>query len=308
LEKFMISRLIFSAALALLAAGGCFDGRSAAWGQAGVPGGCGPGVPCGPGSPAAAIASATYGYIGGCTLSNDIGTPNTVIDITKCVVSSDDGTTSMVLVAFTKTTGTWAVGSGNGCLDTGSVSASSWYALFVIERIDTGVVDEVCTKTSAGVTPSPTLPTNYTKKRYVGSFRTNGASNILAFTQRGDEFTWTYANQPQDVNVTNLGTTTTNFTLTIPLGIVVKAHMRAFVIQAASAVLVVLSSPDEGTMTVNSPVGQDSCGTGLGNVGQTCDLYINSNASGQIAATAASANFTFLAVTVGWVDLARHLN
>ncbi len=40
--RIMISRLIFSAALALLAAGGCFDGRSAAWGQAG----CGPGVPC----------------------------------------------------------------------------------------------------------------------------------------------------------------------------------------------------------------------------------------------------------------------
>src|SRR6185437_4291681 len=46
----------------------------------------------------------------------------------------------------------WAVGSGNGCLDTGNIAASTWYHVHLIKRTDTNVVDVL-------VSLSPTAPT-----------------------------------------------------------------------------------------------------------------------------------------------------
>jgi len=46
-----------------------------------------------------------------------------------------------VASAYTKTTSAWAVGSGNGGLDEGSIGASSCYHLYTIRRPDTGVTD-----------------------------------------------------------------------------------------------------------------------------------------------------------------------
>jgi hypothetical protein len=46
-----------------------------------------------------------------------------------------------VASAYTKTTGAWAVGSGNGGLDEGSIGASACYHLYTIRRPDTGVTD-----------------------------------------------------------------------------------------------------------------------------------------------------------------------
>ena len=43
--------------------------------------------------------------------------------------------------AYTKTTGSWAVGSGNGGLDTGTITNSTWYHVFLMQRPDTEVVD-----------------------------------------------------------------------------------------------------------------------------------------------------------------------
>jgi hypothetical protein len=132
-------------------------------------------------------------YLGGLTLSNDATTPNTVLDIAIGGASSDDNSALMVLAAtgFTKNcNAAWSVGSGNGALATGtSLAASTWYHVFLIERIDTLVVD-VLISTSA---TAPTLPTSYTKKRRIGSIKTDSSSHILGFTQLGDRFYW----QPQ---------------------------------------------------------------------------------------------------------------
>src|SRR6266851_926625 len=127
-------------------------------------------------------------YIAGFTLSNDGVTPNTVIDISAGTSMSDDQTTVMNSVAFTKNcNAAWVVGSGNGALDTGVVLvASTWYHVYQIKRTDTNVVDFLIS-TSAS---APTMPANYTKKRRIGSFKTDGSGNIIAFTQVGDRFRW----------------------------------------------------------------------------------------------------------------------
>ena len=72
----------------------------------------------------------------------------------------------------------WSVGSGNGGLDTGSVSASANYHVFLIQRSDTGVVDALFSLSAT----APTMPTNYDRKRRIGSI-VRSVGTILAFNQ-----------------------------------------------------------------------------------------------------------------------------
>src|SRR3990167_7022302 len=77
----------------------------------------------------------------GCTLSN--GGAGREVDISSCGAASDDATIAnrvfMTGSASTKRiTVAWAVGANQGCLDSGAVAASTWYHVFVIQRVDTG--------------------------------------------------------------------------------------------------------------------------------------------------------------------------
>jgi hypothetical protein len=87
--------------------------------------------------------SAAYlpNFLSGLTLANDAGTPNSLIDISAGVANSSDNSTLMASPAFTKSTAAWAVGTGNGALDTGAVGPSVFYHVYEIERPDTGNVD-----------------------------------------------------------------------------------------------------------------------------------------------------------------------
>jgi hypothetical protein len=163
------------------------------------------------------------GWLSGLTIANNATSPNTVIDTSAGVANADDSTTLMSLAAFSKNANAaWVVGSGNGCLDAGSsLAASTWYHVFVVARTDTGVVDQLCSTSAT----APTLPTNYTKKRRIGSFRTNASAQILGFTQDGDYFRWTAS--VLDVNATNPGTSAVTRTLTVPSGVNVQAIINA---------------------------------------------------------------------------------
>ena len=116
------------------------------------------------------------------------------IDITTGAAT--DSTNASVLVlssAITKQIdASWSVGTAAGGLDTGSVSTSTWYAIFLIKRSDTGVVDALFSTSFT----SPTMPTNYDYKRYIGAVLTDASANILAYKQIGDVFEleqWVYA-------------------------------------------------------------------------------------------------------------------
>src|SRR5581483_3995366 len=76
---------------------------------------------------------------------------------------------------------------GNGSLDTGSIANNTWYHAYLIERTDTGAVDVLVSLSAS----APTMPASYTKKRRIGSMKTNGSGQWTAFTQNGDEFLWT---------------------------------------------------------------------------------------------------------------------
>lgn len=128
-------------------------------------------------------------YLAGLGLANNGGDASNDIDIAPGAARSADDTGDLVLASsLTKRLDAlWAVGTAQGGLDTGAKAASTWYHIWAIKRLDTGVVDALFSLSAT----SPTMPTDYTLKRRNGSVRTDGALAIRAFTQVGDQFLWT---------------------------------------------------------------------------------------------------------------------
>lgn len=241
-------------------------------------------------------------YLGGLTLSNDNSTPNTVIDVAAGTATDDTNAISMLLPsAFTKTTGSWAVGSGNGCLDTGSVANSTWYHLFVIERTDSSLVDVLCSTSAT----TPTMPASYTVKRRAGSFKTDGSAHIITFTQVGSIFYWGTATL--DINISNLGTSAGLQTLNVPTGVKVTPLCRYTMSKDGN--VVILTSGDEtdvapsNTNPMSAAPGSDTIDTTIaaGVVNTTCPV-LTTNTSSQIRARSSAASTTLSIVTRGWID------
>lgn len=139
--------------------------------------------------------------------------------------SAADSTNAVMMnlaSAISKTTSAWAVGSGNGGIDTGSIANGTWYHFYQIMRPDTGVVD-VLFSTSAS---APTMPANYTLKRYIGSGQTNGSAQWILFFQDGDLFQWDVS--VNNVNTTNPGTSAILAAVQVPPGINATAIFSAF--------------------------------------------------------------------------------
>lgn len=98
------------------------------------------------------------------------------IDIAAGSCASDDGTTIITLSARTKKLdATWVVGTGEGGLDTGAVGNNTYF-IWAIYRPDTGVSDILFSLSSS----SPSMPSNYTKKKRIGAvIRVSGANDAL---------------------------------------------------------------------------------------------------------------------------------
>ena len=185
-------------------------------------------------------------YLAGLNLS----TPgsSTGFAVAAGVATSDDATTSMQLAAsLSKTTAAWAAGTGNGSFDgtrAAPSASSNWYHVHLIKRTDTGVVD-VLTSLSA---TAPTLPANYSKFRRIGSMKTNGSFQWIAFSQLGDTFLW---GTPVNDFATTTSTTAALKTLTVPTGVKVVPIISIF---QSSDTNLAISSPD----TADYPPGNNS--------------------------------------------------
>lgn len=198
--------------------------------------------------------------------------------------------------SISKTTSAWAVGSGNGALDTGTIANNTWYHVYLIKRTDTGVVD-VLISTSA---TSPTLPASYTLSRRIGAIRTNGSAQWIKFSQLGDEFLWDTG--LVDINGATTSGTAPLVTLTVPTGVKVQALLRAVYTSATVTASAFFSSPDES----DQAAGISGAGVGIGII-QAANGYagslqrVRTNTSGQIRHRAGGVG-TLYATTYGWVD------
>jgi hypothetical protein len=240
-------------------------------------------------------------YLGGLTLANNATTPATVLNIATGCATSDDNTTSMPLVAanFTKNcNAAWAVGSGNGALDSGSaLAANAWYHVFLITRTDTQVVDVLISTSLA----SPTLPTNYTKKRRIGSIATSASATIIPFSQFGDEFLW--VTPIANLNNASWSANTTVAELTsVPPGLKVIGIYQIYCAPSGLVVYPTLYAPDaSGNANNTVPPGNITVWVAAA-AGGAVELRIRTNTSQQIMFSAVAAGNGLYLITRGWID------
>lgn len=233
-------------------------------------------------------ASATFGIAAGRAVDS------TVIDL-------------MILAsAYTKTTAAWAVGTGNGSFDgTGAAptATAGSYHVHLIKRPDTGVVD-ILTSNSA---TAPTLPTNYTLFRRIGSMKTNGSFQWIAFIQDGDLFQWV-GGAVADVLATNPGTAAVTRTLSVPTGINVIAQLQVgfstsvLTSNPAGILISDLAVSDIAASTANATaLNYASSGTAA-NYYTAAQCRTNTSAQVRSRMQISDANIQININTVGWVD------
>lgn len=245
-------------------------------------------------------------YIADLTLST--AGSSTTFSVAAGVAADSTNADMMTLASsISKTTGAWAVGSGNGALDTGSIANNTWYHAYLIKRIDTQVVD-VLISTSA---TSPTLPTNYTIARRIGSMKTNGSGQWIKFIQDGDRFMWDApVSELTTSGSNNPGTSAITQTLTgMPPGVRNRA-LLSWALQANATtgpLALYVSDLSLSDQTPNGGLtwtGQVFVSPNSANfvLGSTCEVMTNT--SQQIRwriQVSASGSIVYLS-TLGWVD------
>lgn len=241
-------------------------------------------------------------YIGGLGLSNDPTTPNTIFDIANGTATDSTNTVVMPLsTAITKTTGSWVAGTGNGCLDTGSVGNNTWYNIFLIERTDFTSSDVLCSTSAL----NPSLPASYSYSRRIGSIKTDGSAHVIAFKQRGSTFYW--VTPTLDVNTSSLGTSQVLETLNVPLGVDAQPLCRYTMSKDGNSVILTSGDETDIAPTTANPIvaapGADTIDTTIaaGVVNTVCP-YLTTSSISQIGVRGSAASTTLSLVTRGWVD------
>lgn len=240
------------------------------------------------------IGAALRGQIFGLTLSNNA--TDAVNDIDIAVGEAASTETSPVLMVLSsvltkRLDAAWAVGSGNGGLDTGSITNAT-YHVWLIQRSDTGVVDALFSTSAT----SPTMPSGYDRKRRIGSIIRSGGT-ILAFTQRGDNFDFV-----SGVNNRNdtAALASTLITLTVPSGIVVAPKIAITQQQnAAGNSQTRVASAGESVFAGTSTAAAFE----IDSVFIEGGIFTNTSSQIQFAVTitGGSLNLNIL-VTKGWID------
>lgn len=236
------------------------------------------------------------GSIFGLTLSNDVGSPNLIIDIAAGMAVADDGLSIGILPAFTKSLAAFAVGRGNGGLDFSSlVVSNTWYYIFLIGNPIAQTVDVLISQSAT----APTLPVNFTKKRRIGAIKTDSFANIIPFSQNGDEFLWKFPTL--DMNGLALATTPTLYPFNVPIGIVVYALLFGSAGTSSSQTIVLFNSTAE--TQVNPPTHANMntvASTSLKSIGP---LRIRTDTNASIRGIAAAGSTAFINLsTYGWID------
>lgn len=241
-----------------------------------------------------------WGGLYGLTLSNNGSDATNDIDIAVGMAATDSTTDPRTMVlssALTKRLdAAWAVGSGNGGLDTGAI-ANTTYHIWLIQRSDTGVVDALFSTSAT----SPTMPANYDRKRRIGAILRESAAIVLF-------------DQDEDIFMRRASSTTRNntaaaasalLTFAVPLGIPVRPITSLnFVVSASVAATMALGSAASGAATftacsVNTGVGGQAAAFNqpppIFTTNTSAQLYF-----AQVNSVGTPAGSTVL--TLGWVD------
>ena len=115
-------------------------------------------------------------HIDGLLLSDNSALPNTDLDISAGSARSDDDTANIVLsTGLTKKMIAFVEGDNAGCLESAPAVADTDYDFYAIAK-DDGTADIFGTTKGT----SPTLPTDFTKQRFIGRRATDSSGNLIS--------------------------------------------------------------------------------------------------------------------------------
>jgi hypothetical protein len=235
------------------------------------------------------------GYINGLTLSTAGGSGT--MGIAAGLATDTTNAAAMTLAsAYTKTTAAWAVGTGNGGIDTGAIANTTWYHWWLIQRSDTGVVDVLFSLSPT----APTMPASYDRKRRLGAAITDGAAHWVKFVQTGNRFIWNVL--VRDVNLPAWGSTAAQtVALTVPTGVAVEAIVNFDFNYVSGAGQYLLVTSLNQTDTAPGAAAQSTFCSATNPVGfGTIQLTTDTAASIRFRMSVATALVE--AYTRGWVD------
>jgi hypothetical protein len=141
----------------------------------------------------------------------------------------------------------WAAGTGQGCLDTGSVQPNSTYHLHAIKNVSTAAVDIL----GSGSPSNPVMPSGWTSRRRIGAVMTDGDGYVRQFLQYGG---WFYhLDAVSDVVGLAIGQAK-SVQLTVPQGIKVIADMAMQPLGASATAILSVCDQDLGDAKTNDAV------------------------------------------------------
>ncbi|NNH46240.1 hypothetical protein HLI03_32145 [Rhizobium laguerreae] len=206
---------------------------------------------------AKADSSAVGSFIDGLTLSNNVGSPNTSIDFAAGSARSGSSFVSSAASFTKRVNGTWAVGSGNGGLDAGSVAANATYFAYALRKTTDGTFDVVLSTsaTIAGVTT--TLLTGYTIVKCIGVVLTDASSLIRQFVMYPRDF-YQWVMPIREATNVAISTTSALMAITVPNGVKAEAKIRLMFSSSATTNSALVHDPAKGTLLAG---GNDSGGS-----------------------------------------------
>jgi hypothetical protein len=246
-----------------------------------------------------ASAPVVRGYIDGYNTSNN-GAASQSIAITagQC----DDSTHAVWLstaATFYKTIGsTWAVGAGTsgspkGGLDTGTVTSSTWYHIFVIGGSGQPT-DLIFSK--ANPATGPTLPSGYTTFRRIASVLYSGSA-FTSYTQVQEYFAWP-STKLEANGLTGTGAVQNVSLANTPPAVSCLADLRFGVFVSGST----------SNLSATSPYGTPSSASGNfllagpSNLEGVCMALIMTNTTSNVSFITGTNATTYWIGTVGYYD------
>lgn len=225
-------------------------------------------------------------FISGLTYANNAGDATNDIDIAAGEAVDSTNVRLLQLSAITKQSDVaWAVGTGLGGLDTGAVGNSDYY-IWLITRVDTGVVDVLFSLSST----APTMPANYTLKRLIGWFKRVGgtivALKISEIEGGGIELNWDAPTT--DASLTNTLTTSRRTdAVKVPLNFSVVANLTVIPYDAATVGYARIMCPDETDAGVSA--GNGNINFTSTTIQSSYQVKVRTSATGMVASRASVA-------------------
>mgnify|MGYP000034034016 FL=1 len=233
------------------------------------------------------------GRIAGLTVSNNVSTPNTKLDI--AVGEATDSSVAVTMSGAAATLDITTTGVALG-LDTGTRANNTWYHLYLIGKADGTTTYIASTSASA-----PAYPTGYIYGRRIFSFLTDGSANIVPFLHREETVHW--AASFADIATADMATTNALYALTVPAGIRTRP---IFDLGSSTASVNLLAFDGDaagyapGASDISTSPGYNISGGSAGSIERVTDVYTNTARQVRVRSNVSTAEL--YAYTRGYAD------